>query len=95
MCDFGASAYIALAAAAASAATSAVATHKSNKAQVAAVEAESLRQRGLQSRQQEIIAQQEAEKEQARKLFQSLAPEISQQSMEQREVEAANNLGAN
>lgn len=93
MCDFGASAYIALAAAGAAAASNAIATNQSNKAQSAAVAAESQRQQRLQFQQQQYIAQQEAEKEQARQMFQSLTPEISQERMQQREVETGTMLG--
>ncbi|CAB4163707.1 hypothetical protein UFOVP806_40 [uncultured Caudovirales phage] len=84
---------IALAAAGAAAGSKAIATNQSNKAQNAAVAAESQRQQRLQAQQQQYIAQQEAEKESARNIFQSLTPEISQQSMERREADIGTALG--
>jgi hypothetical protein len=93
MCDFGASTYIALAAAAAAAGTGAVAANQSNKAQSAAVAAESARQQSMQRNQEAIISQQEAEKDEARRLFQSLVPEGGQERMQEREQEIGTALG--
>lgn len=84
---------IALAAVGAAAASKAQATSQSNKAQRAAVAAESQRQQRLQQQQQQYISQQEAEKEQARQIFQNLTPEISQERMQQREAETGTMLG--